>query len=297
MLKHGDADRTVERARAAQEAAVSSARRAKLVAGALWSRGLVPESQAEMARALLVILDAWTPAANGADGQSGAGLDAPAAEGALAALARAGYSDIGRLETALTAARAAQAPPTEATFSLISGECERLIRFTARVLRTPEQIQRRRLVARASVAGALLIVALASIRLWLWPHATASAVYGPGMPAAHVIDGDEATEWLLRDNESGLGRHHVPGPTRGARGANRERAQPHLRRSRGPRRAGDGVRPTPGAGHGDRQLRQSDRRTIGADLAAGRRRGHAGLHVEVLSFFGVGGGLAEVVVK
>ena len=52
------------------------------------------------------------------------------------------------------------------------------------------------------VAGALLIVALVSMRLWLRPHAMASTVYGPGMPAAHVIDGDEETEWLLsRDKE------------------------------------------------------------------------------------------------
>ena len=33
------------------------------------------------------------------------------------------------------------------------------------------------------------------------------------------------------------------------------------------------------------------------NCAAGRRRGHARLRVEVLSFFGVGGGVAEVVVK
>ena len=128
-MKQDGADRTVERARAAQEAAISSARRANLVAGALWSRGLVPESQAEITRA--------PPSSSTLGRRRRTSLTVRAApswtrrppKGALAALARAGYSNIGRLETALTAARAAQTPPTEATFSLISGERECLLRF------------------------------------------------------------------------------------------------------------------------------------------------------------------------
>ncbi len=295
-MNQGGADRTVERARAAQDAAVSSARRANLVAGALWSRGLVPESEAEMARALRVILDAWTPTANGADGQSGAGLDAPAAEGALAALARAGYSNIGRLETALTAASAAQTPPTEVTFSLISGECERLIRFTARALLTPEQIRRRRLVARVGLAGALLIVALASMRLWLTPHATASAVYGPGMPAAHVIDGDEATEWLLRDNEAGSVDITFP-VRRTVRAVHIVNAHNRTFLDRAAR----DVRVTAFARHqvlgtaaGSFASLTAERSVLTLPLVA---EGVTRLRVEVLSFFGVGGGVAEVVVK
>ena len=49
-------------------------------------------------------------------------------------------------------------------------------------------------------------------RLWLRPHVSASGVYSTDFPTAYAVDGIESTEWLLPDHATGWLQLSFPRP-------------------------------------------------------------------------------------
>ncbi len=276
--------------------ALEEARRALDCGRALFRENLMPECDAHFARALTTLLLAWKPEPPAQAGPEDEPQDARAAT--LAALASAGYPKIERLKAVWSAVLGAQgresAAPAAGGVDLATWtEIERLYRFTAWHLDPP---LRRPRVRSFLVAGAIAAVALSAAVAWrLWGRtvATASAVYSSAHAAANAIDGLDATEWLLPDAELGWLQLSFPSP----------RSLEHVRllnahnahyQDRGcqkvvvtlychSRQVGgaEGVFPAPKT-YLDFDLR--------ADCVT-----H--LRVEVLSYFKMGGGLAEIEVN
>jgi hypothetical protein len=212
---------------------VERARRELAAARALYTAGLVPECHAAMVRALRALLDAWqlanvaaepspaepspaepSPAEPSPAEPSPAEDERSADERALVALSQAGYRRVERLRTALAAcapiALERQSPSEAVTpgelpddFETIWAETERLASFTTRRRLLPRARKRIR-IALALVLGATLLAAmLITLRVWYRPRAIASAVLSWEFPAAHAVDGLQATEWLLPDKTTG----------------------------------------------------------------------------------------------
>jgi hypothetical protein len=274
---------------------LEQARRSMAAADALWRVGLVGEANRFVESALRSTLLAWVPG------------EAPSSDldRALAALERAGYATPERARRAL----AASAPSTSATtpeaaldgaasridLDELWGEAERLLNFTTKRLVPSTRRRRSRLLWGGGALGLFLAVLVVD-RLWVRPNATASGVFSPEYPAAYAIDGIESTEWVLPD--------HTPGWL--------EIAYSSARRLRSVRivnghnspyldRASERVRVTAFADEGavatveGRFPRLMPERSVLELPLDARHVTH--LRVDVLSYFGSGGGLAEVEAK
>ena len=82
-------------------------------------------------------------------------------------------------------------------------ETERLYRFTAWHLDPPFRRPRVRLLAAIGAIATVVLSMAVAWRLWGRTVATASAVYSSAHAAANAIDGLDATEWLLPDAKLG----------------------------------------------------------------------------------------------
>lgn len=269
------------------------AKRALDCGRALFRENLIPECDAHFAKALATLLLVWTPEPPAQAAPEGEPQDAKAP--ALAALASAGYPKIDRLKAVWSAV--VGVPARESASSTVGRadlatwtEIERLYRFTVWQFDPP---LRRKRVRSFMVVGAIAAVALSmavAFRLWGRTVATASAVYSSAHAAANAIDGLDATEWLLPDANLGWLQLSFPSP----------RSLKHVRilnahnvhyQDRGcqkvlvtlychSRQVGgaEGVFPAP-------------KTYLDFDL---RANCVTHLRVEVLSYFKMGGGLAEV---
>jgi hypothetical protein len=279
-------------------AALHEAQRALAAGEALWRGGLVPEAHAAMASTLRATLRAWA-AANVPEEPSGAETRS---DQTLAALAAAGYRDVDRLRAALAAtggADATTAPPApraEADVEWIWAEVERLLRFVSRRLRSARARKRARIRGGAVAGAAILLALVLGVRMWGRPRVRASDRFGPEYPASYAVDGIESTEWLLPDRAEGW----LDVTFRSARRVRRvvlvnSHNRNHLDR------AAERVRVTAysdqgqvGAAEGTFPAPKAERSALELPLDA---RNVTSLRIEVLSYFGLGGGLAEVEVR
>ena len=281
--------------------AINQARRALDSGRVLFRENLVPECDAHFAEALAILVAAWArnPRGDRTVGDEPSDQD----QAALAALDRAGYPGIDRLRAVLkrlagapTGAAEREQTTTEerrSDFDSTWAEIERLYRFT--VWRLDPPFQRPRVRRLAGVAGglALVLAVLVGWRLWGRPVATASAVYSSQRAAANAIDGVESTEWLLPDGATGWLQINFPSPRvlRGVRLLNAH--NPHYQD-----RGSEQVRLIAYCEH--HVAAAVEGRFAG--IVAGRSPMDFSLDVvcathlriEVLSYFKMGGGLAEV---
>lgn len=265
-------------------------------ARALFREGLVPECHEYMVSALRVLLEAWGSVGPPAEQ---ANLEpVRAQEQALAELARAGYRHTDRLRAALaaTAEPSSSAASLPANVDWIWVEVERLARLSARRAMTPRARKlawwRRGLVS-ALVLGLALLVAM---RLWGRPHVRASAVISEAHPAANAIDGLEATEWLLPDATAGWVDVLFPSSrtVHGVRLVNAHNVFYADRAARAVRVTAFTAQNKAASVEGSFARLTQDRSVLDLSLEA---RGVTRLRVEVLTYFQVGGGLAEIEVR
>lgn len=270
--------------------ALDEARRALDCGRALFRENLVLECDAWFVKALAVLLAAWTPEPPAQQGPETEPWDPKAA--ALAALKSAGYPKVERLAAAGSAVvGAGAADPAPGRVDLAAwAEIERLYRFTVWHLDPPFRRPHIRILA---VFGVITVVALSiavAWRLWGRPVATASAVYSSAHAAGNAIDGLDATEWLLPDATLGWLQVNFASPRSLAhvrllnahnvhfqdRGCEKVRVVLYCHSQR--------VAEAEGAFAAPKTYLDFDLR---ADCAT-----H--LRVEVLSYFKMGGGLAEI---
>jgi hypothetical protein len=290
---------TLELERAALESA-----RAVESARALWRAGLVPECHAHMTAALRTLVEGWAPVESAETPASDSAPAPTREERALAALERAGYHRVDRLRSALEAT-AGVGPPAKETstdavprsdFEPAWAEVERLSDFTWRHSMSAATKKKRRVVLVGALGIALVVMAIVGVRLWIRPRVVASAVLGWEFPASYATDGLEATEWLLPDRTTGW----VDVIFSSSRTVRRVRVfNVHNRyfADRGSERirvtAFDDWRPLATA-EGRFDGIKAERSVLNLDLPA---KGVKRVRVEVLSSFGLGGGVAEVEVE
>jgi hypothetical protein len=166
----------------ASETFLDDARRAFAATDALFRAELVAECHPFKLRALRSCLAAWGDE-----------------ETAFAALSSTNYPDLARLRAAL--AVTPEMIPND--FDWIWAEAERLYRFSVPRLAPERTRTLRRRVAIALAASTVLVVTLVAARLWGGWRVTASATYSPDFAASQAIDGNDATEWLPPDGQSG----------------------------------------------------------------------------------------------
>jgi hypothetical protein len=276
--------------------AIGRARRAMAAGLALWREGLMAESHRYMAEALHLALRPWGTVAPAGDTPAADPSVRAASDGepALAALARAGYAGVDRLQTALAAPAPTLDDARPPELEWIWDEIERLCRFTLRRL-TPQRTRRQRLLYGGSALAALIVVALfLAIKSLSAPTVTASASYPlDPHPPDYAVDGMAATEWLLPDGQPGWLQiaFHSPRRVRSVRLLNShnryfmDRAAERVRVT-----AFSGEWPVATAeGRFDRI--NIERSALDLPLEA-EKVTH--LRVEILSYFRTGGGLAEV---
>ncbi len=276
--------------------AIAQARRAAVAGLALWREGLIAESHVYLAEALRAALRAWAPVDAGGHTQSPDPSDGPGQEGkpALTALERAGYKRVDRLQTALAAPVPSVGSGRQPELEWIWDEIEWLCRFTLRRLTPKRTRRRRRLYGGAALAALVLIAMVIMIELRGRPTATASAsLPSEPHPASYAVDGMAASEWLLPDGTLGWLQITFPSPrrVRGVRLLNShnryfmDRASEHVRvtafSDRGPLTTVEG------------RFDRIDIERSALDLPLDAHK-VTYLSVEILSYFGVGGGLAEV---
>jgi hypothetical protein len=264
----------------------------------LFRDGFLPECHEYMVKALRLQLGAWGSAERNAD--SGQSEPQAAQEQALLVLERAGYRRVDRLRAAVRADELTSsdtlAHTPSADFDWIWAEVERLTRFSAGHALTPRARKLRR-IRRSSLAGALVIlVLLIGCRLWGRPRAEASAIHSEPHSAENAVDGLEATEWLLPDGTPGwvdvvlpaartvhsvrlINAHNMFSADRATRAV-------HVTAftERGPSASVDG----------SFAAFSQTRSVLDLPLEA---RDVARIRVEILSYFKLGGGLAEIEIK
>jgi len=256
-------------------------RAARAVEGAraLFREGVLAEANAFMAQALHALLPAW------AESEAQA-----TPEAAYVALERARYPHTPRLRAAVLAVHGEHRP---IDFEWTWAEVERLLLFSVRAAQSPRARKLRRMRWLAASAVALVLVLVVAFRLWGRPRVEASAVLWDQSPASNVIDGVEATEWLLPDSTAGWVTLNFPR----ARSVHRVRvANSHNvyyvdRGARQVRVTAFGERGKLASVEGEFPKLTQDRSVLDLRLEAA---GATGIRIEVLSYFGRGGGLAEI---
>ncbi len=270
---------------------IESADRALRAASALWRDGLLEECHRYMLIALDVSLGAWIPA------------DAPAEserreELALAALEGAGHRRVGALRRELAASRRSDPTSSPGPEALSSNrealweEIERLVLFSARHFRPAGERRRRRRILIGALLALVTLVIVIGFRLWGRPRVVASAVYSPERRASYVVDGTD-TEWLLPDRTPGWVDLYLPRARRidGVRvvnGHNRYFLDRAARR----------IRVTAYSEHQQLASAEAEFRALkdGRDELKVRlkAKGVTRIRLDVLSFFGSGGAIAEI---
>ena len=260
---------------------------------ALFREGLVSECHGYMINALDLMIAAWASPDSEGEGQN---LEPAAArERALAALSRVGYRrlDVLRRALAITPAGASSVPENVGDVDWLWAEVERLARVSARRAMTPRAQKIARWRWGVAVGATLVVALLFMMSLWGRPRVHASGVISAANPASNVIDGLEATEWLLPDATPGwvdvlfpssrtvhsvrlLNAHNVFYADRGARAV---RVTAFAAQDKVASVEGSFARLT------------EERSVLDLPLEA---RGVTRVRVEVLSYFQAGGGLAEV---
>lgn len=266
---------------------IDRAKREIHAASALYREGLEAECDAYMRRALRTTLGAWLSASGEAGVESG---DAAALE----VLAQKGYPDLERLREALALVQTERgAEPRARDVEKVWAEAERLLRFSAKRLQTQAMRRRRR---RWLVIGAGLIVIVGvffCVRLWGRVRVRASASYAPEFPASYAVDGIDSTEWILPDGQLGWLDVYLPRAKDITRvvvlnGHNRYYLDRATKRLRVTAYAGDQE-----VGSAEREFKaiKDGRSALDIRLAA---HGVTRVRVEILSYFGTGGTIAEV---
>ena len=276
--------------------AIGRTRRAVAAGLALWREGLMAESHRYMAKALRSALRLWGTAAP-VGATTAADLPAVSAseeEPALVALGCAGYKGVERLRTALTASAPTLDDARPPELEWIWDEIERLCRFSLRRL-TPQRTRRRRIIYGGSALAALIVIVLyGAIKSLTAPTVTASASYPlDPHPPEFAVDGMAASEWLLPDGQPGWLQiaFHSPRRIHSVRLLNShnryfmDRATERVRVT-----AFSGEWPVATA-EGRFDKINIERSALDLPLEA-EKVTH--LRVEVLSYFRIGGGLAEV---
>jgi hypothetical protein len=289
-----------------REQAVTRSRRSISAARALYREGLLSESHTYMANALHALLEAWRPEApetppEEAEKDGDADESAPKAvevdpdANALAAIEAAGYRKASRLRKAAAAVRAADTGTRTslARVEWIWAEVARLARFSERKFASPAAQKRARIRLFVTVGlSALVVLAIIAV-LWWRPRVVASATFGSEHPAYQVFDGVDSTEWLLPETSPGW----VELRFRAARNVRVVRlVNAHNRYYMD--RASERVRVTAYAGgeslgSAEGKFKGIVEKRSTLDLAL-NASGVTRLRVEVLSYFGRGGGLAEI---
>jgi hypothetical protein len=196
----------------------------------------------------------------------------------------------------LLAARDAGAKDLRPGFEDTWAEAERLVNYTAKALRSPAERKRRRQVALGAAAALVVLALVLSARVWGRVRARASAVYNAEFPASYAVDGIESTEWLLPDRTLGWLDVYLPRP-RSVRtvevvnGHNRYYLDRATRKLRVTAYAGNEARGSVEAEFPPTQDKRSARKL---KLSA---EGVTRLHLEILSYYGAGGTIAEVKVR
>jgi hypothetical protein len=272
--------------------AIERAQHEVRVASTLFRDGLLPDCDTYLRRALRSALAAWLPAEAEATPEAGE-------QSALEALTKQGYRDVDRLRAALADGEKRANATLPRDFERVWAEAERLVRFSVKRFEPVATRRKRRRMLGA--LGALLLVGVVFFffgeRLWGRVRARASAAYAPDFPAAYAVDGIDTTEWLLPDGALGWLDVYLPHAkdvheVMLLNGHNRFYLDRATRR----------VRVTAYAGN--RELRSAEsefttgvkdgRNALVIPLVA---EGVTRVRIEVLSFFGGGGTLAEVEVR
>jgi len=278
---------------AASQEALGQAERAIASARSLFRDGLVPECHQYMLKAQQALVEAWAPMANG-DGEQ-----ASDTERALHALERARYRHPERLRAALAAAQKSAAGDISGPVNLghdaesVWTELERWNRFSVRHFRSPAERRRVRIKFGIALGLVLLVVLVFYARLWGRPYAHASAVITDEHLASAVLDGMEATEWLLPDNSTGWIDIIPPKPRtlHGVRLTNAHNEYYLDRASRKVRVTAYAETGPVGTVEGEFEKFSQERSVLDLRLEA---QNVIRVRVEVLSHFKRGGGFAEI---
>lgn len=275
-------------------------------AAALWRDGLVPEAHAHMTSALSKTLLAWAPAAPPAENGSREQSDEPREQQAFDVLGRAGYRTLDRLKAARAATVDVEGRPLPmplaSTFTLnpdfewIWAEAERLSRFTVRHFTPPSVRRRTRRRATIALGAAAVAVLLFMVRLWGRPRVMASSDYSPEYAVTYAVDGSYSTEWLLPNGSPGWLQiaFRSPRRVRSVRLTNAHNGQHLDRGAQQVRVTAFSDQGPVGSAEGRFDGVTSNRSQLDFSLGADRV---TYLRVEVLSYFGLGGGFAEVEVR
>jgi hypothetical protein len=272
-------------------------------AGALFRDGLVDEAHAYMTRALHETLEAWVLAAPKDETDCSDSSPESKARRATGMLAGARYRAIDRLKAALVATTDGERRPlpthprvAKPDFEWIWAEAERLSRFTVRHFTPP--LVRKRARRRAAIAlgvGALVVLAFLG-RLWGRPRVMASTTFSPEYPVSLAVDGIDSTEWLLPDGALGWLQIAFRSPRRieSVRVTNAHNRTYLDRGAKQVKLTAFSEQGPVGSAEGRFERVTSERSELDIPLRAERV---TYLRVEVLSYFGLGGGLAEVEVR
>jgi hypothetical protein len=308
-----------------REHATTRAKRSIAGARALYREGLLGESHAYLSGALEALLEAWRveplPAAAAADVSSTRAGDtapkedvapgeatAPAEvaeaaapsepsvvdgeQQALAAIEWAGYRNVARLRKAAAAIHELGQDQVTSLGRVewIWAEIERLARFSERRF-APPAAQKRARVRRFVLAGsALLLVVAVVMVLWARPRVVASASYSQEYPAYQAYDGVDSSEWLLPESSQGWIELRLRNPrsvrvVRLLNAHNRDRAAERVRVTA---YVGDKA-----VGSAEGKFKGIMEKRSALDLTI-KASGVTKVRVEILSFFGRGGGLSEI---
>ncbi|HEY3253105.1 MAG TPA: hypothetical protein VGJ91_04120 [Polyangiaceae bacterium] len=171
----------------------------------LFRDGFLVECHDAMVEALRLQLGAWSGVAESAPSEPAAAHAVH--EQAWSALERSGYRRIDRLRAAAQAAELGSASPlaraASTDFDWIWAEVERLTRFSARHALTPRARSLRRFRRGSFSLASVALVLLTCYLLWGRSRAQASAIHSDAFAVKNVVDGLEATEWLLPDGTLG----------------------------------------------------------------------------------------------
>ena len=281
------------------ELAVDRAREQLATARILWCEGQLAHGYQHASAALDQVLAIWahpTP-----DHLQVHIAECERAPPVVQALRIAGFRRAADLEDLLTAMatlplpqdRCDYSPAHHRLFERVWAEADALCTFSGRALASPRLQRRRRAAAIVSIVVALAASTAGFVAIRARPAVSASAEYSGDYAASNAFDGLGATEWLLPNGELGYLEvsFHSPRTVRRVRLRN---SHNRFYMDRGAER----VRVSLFARDRRLQAAEGEFTALAVDgpeiVVPAAGLGVIAVRVEVLSYFGVGGGLAEV---